>query len=406
MHTPRVETRLNASLPSVCFLSESTYTKPLDSTQRRKFEVLSQAVQAFVIGRSVDRHFHIFREEAHFYLFPEPSFRAGRYLFRTAAQLLLTLWCLIRGGANVVIAQSPYEAFVGAVAKNIVRVWRKRVALIVENHGDFVVSPDMQQTQPLPKMYRAIMRRATRFGLKRADIFRSVSDSTRYQILPWAHGKQIFQFPTWTDIEIFIDEGKKPRPEDSQDVLFAGVVIPRKGVIHLVNSFGRVSRSYPRARLVIVGPILDPLYGEAIARRIADADLVQRCIRIEWVTQTRLASLMHSAGLFVLPTYSEGQPRVILEALATGVPVIASAVSGIPEVISDRQTGVLIPPGDEVELEGALRWVFDNRDLAEEIGARGQKFARRFLSTSQYFESYQRMFDAAIALTSSTRIRR
>jgi glycosyltransferase involved in cell wall biosynthesis len=111
--------------------------------------------------------------------------------------------------------------------------------------------------------------------------------------------------------------------------------------------------------------------------------------------QTELAERMRRARVFVLPTYSEGLPRVVFEAMATGTTVIATAVSGIPEVIQDGLTGFLVPPGDEEALAKRLRWVLEHPQEAEAMGYRAREFARSFFSSEAYLAGYRRLFEMA-----------
>jgi glycosyltransferase involved in cell wall biosynthesis len=90
---------------------------------------------------------------------------------------------------------------------------------------------------------------------------------------------------------------------------------------------------------------------------------------------------------------------VAIEALATGTPVIASRVGGIPEVVEDGKTGFLVSAGDENALAAKLRWILENPDKAHEIGERGREFATRLFCTEAYIEGYRCIF---ATLASST----
>jgi len=81
--------------------------------------------------------------------------------------------------------------------------------------------------------------------------------------------------------------------------------------------------------------------------------------------------------------------------MATGVPVIATAVSGIPEVIQDKVTGFLVPPGDEEALAERLRWVLKHPQEAEAMGRCAREFARSFFSPEAYLAGYKRLFEMA-----------
>ena len=96
--------------------------------------------------------------------------------------------------------------------------------------------------------------------------------------------------------------------------------------------------------------------------------------------------------MFVLPTYSEGLPRVVFEAMAARLPVVATNVSGIPDVLQDCVTGFTVCPGDEVALAEKIRWILEHPDKAREVGQRARAFAEGFFSTEEYVQNYARMF--------------
>jgi glycosyltransferase involved in cell wall biosynthesis len=96
----------------------------------------------------------------------------------------------------------------------------------------------------------------------------------------------------------------------------------------------------------------------------------------------------------VLPSYSEGLPRVIYEAMAAGLPVVASSVSGIPEIVQESVTGFLVQPGDENALAERMQWVLRHPIDAREMGRRAHDCADRAFSTEAYVGAYHRMLGA------------
>jgi glycosyltransferase involved in cell wall biosynthesis len=116
------------------------------------------------------------------------------------------------------------------------------------------------------------------------------------------------------------------------------------------------------------------------------------------VPQRELAALMRSAYVLVLPSTSEGLPRVIIEAMATGLPVIGSCVGGIPEMVENGATGFLVSPGDATALAERLRWVLEHPKEAREMGRHARTFVQHFFSTTAYVQGYQQTFAAAQAV--------
>jgi glycosyltransferase involved in cell wall biosynthesis len=380
-------------LAKVCFIGGTRYSRPLDPTSEKKFRALKVLGELFIIGFSQDLRPRRFTEHARFYLLPKLSVSVLRYAEMLAMGTPLVLWLILRHGIRVLVAQSPYEGVTAAIAKKITGWLGYKVVVVVENHGDFEESLFLQRRVIFPGFYRLVMRRSAAVAFKHADLLRAVSNSTREQLKRWASDKLVFQFATWTDIDSFIQVDPERRRQ-SQNLFFAGVLIPRKGVHHLVSAFAQVAPDFPDARLIITGREENKTYTAQLKTQIIDASLDGRVEFVGEVSQAMLAAGMQQANVFVFPSYSEGLPRVVFEAMAAGLPVIASAVSGIPDVVQDNVTGILVSPGDEVALAERIRWALEHPEAAREMGLHGRIFAERFFSTAAYVENYRQILDA------------
>lgn len=382
----------------VCFLGSARSCQPLDTTSEKKFRALKPLGEMFVIGFSQDLRPRQFAEHAHFYLLPKLPLPVLRYAEMFVLGPFLALWLIFCHRIQVLVAQSPYEGCVAALAKNVAGWFGCKVALVVESHGDFEESLFLQRRIRLPRWYRFLMGHVAAFTLKQADVLRAVSHSTRAQLERWAPTRPLVQFPTWTDIEVFLQAGLNRQYPPSQNILYAGVLIPRKGVHHLINAFAHIASDFPHARLVLVGHAENKQYAAELEDQVSRQGLEERVDFIGGVSQADLAGWMRRAWVFALPTYSEGLPRVVFEAMAAGLPVVSSPVSGIPEVVEDGVTGFLVQRGNEAMLADRLRWVLEHLDEAWEMGCQARAFAERFFSTEAYVEGYRRVFESAQAV--------
>ncbi|MFN3422177.1 MAG: glycosyltransferase family 4 protein [Armatimonadota bacterium] len=381
----------------VAFLGGARYSQPLDATSTKKFKALGQLGEMFVIGFSQDLRPRRFTQHAHFYLFPKFPLPVLRYLTMFTLGPWLALWLILRYKVHILVAQSPYEGFAAALAKIIARWLKRKVALVVESHGDFEISLFLQRRVRWEGLYRTLMRAVAQFSLRHADLLRAISNSTRKQLELWAPDKPIVQFPAWTDIEVFLKAGEQDSERNS-DILYAGVLTPLKGIHHLIRAFGRIASNFPEARLVVVGREENPEYAEELRRDVAKLGLDSQVIFVGEVSQAELANYMRKATVFVLPSLSEGLGRVVIEAMATGIPVIGSRIGGIPEMVQEGQTGFLIPPGDEEALAERLRWILSHPEEARAMGKRAREFVRSFFSAKAYVDGYRRLFAMAVEI--------
>jgi len=135
-------------------------------------------------------------------------------------------------------------------------------------------------------------------------------------------------------------------PQEERVLLFVGRLEERKGIFDLLEAFERVRRRVD-ARLVLVGD------GVATARVRAAAS--RGGIRVVGARpHAEIGQWMTASDLVVLPSWMEGTPNVVLEALSCGRPVVATRVGGIPDVVSDDRAGILVPPRDPTALADAI----------------------------------------------------
>jgi teichuronic acid biosynthesis glycosyltransferase TuaC len=137
---------------------------------------------------------------------------------------------------------------------------------------------------------------------------------------------------------------------DARLVLFVGRLEPQKGIGELLEAFERVAARVPRATLALVG---DGVSGSAVRARVARWP-PGRALVLGPRSPAEVASWMAACDVMTLPSWAEGTPNVILEALASGRPVVATGVGGIPDALADPCCGFLVPPRDASALGSAL----------------------------------------------------
>jgi glycosyltransferase involved in cell wall biosynthesis len=167
----------------------------------------------------------------------------------------------------------------------------------------------------------------------------------------------------------------------------AGRLSPEKGFGVLIEAARRVLREDPAAGIVLFG---DGSLRAALARQIEAAGLTGRFILAGF--RTDLDRYLPWLDVMVLPSYTEGLPNVVLEACAAGVPVVATAVGGTPEVIEDGVNGYLVPPGDAKVLAGCLLAVLDAEDGGREMGECGRRRVLEEFTFGAQAQQYQRLF--------------
>lgn len=164
------------------------------------------------------------------------------------------------------------------------------------------------------------------------------------------------------------------RPDRPAGLIFMGRLIVEKGIYELLDAFARLRREFPKLELVVGGdgPELD-----AFRERVQQMGLESAVHCPGFVSGAAKADWLARAGLFVLPSYREGCPVAMLEAMAMGLPVVASRVGGVPRVIGDGLNGRLLPDVDARTLYRILGELLADEGRLRAMGERNREQAWR-----------------------------
>jgi glycosyltransferase involved in cell wall biosynthesis len=176
-------------------------------------------------------------------------------------------------------------------------------------------------------------------------------------------------------------------PQDSLCVGSAGRMTHQKGFIYLIRAMPEVFRRFPKARLLLVGdgPLREKLEAEALRLGIREL-----CIFPGY--RADIPDILQAMDVFVLSSLSEGLPFVLLEALGMERPVVATAVSGNPELIEHGRNGLLVAPADPEALAQAVCWMLDNPEQAQALGRAGRSTVMEEFSVKKMVERTEAVY--------------
>ena len=189
----------------------------------------------------------------------------------------------------------------------------------------------------------------------------------------------------WTATRQLLEIGVSRKPQRSTaplEILFLGWVEREKGIFDLLESVARLSdlRELPQFELLIAGG------GSALsdAKGYVGAAGLGSVVRfLGWIDGDERMERLASAELLVLPSYVEGMPNVLIEAMAAALPVVATSVGAVEDVVSDGTSGIIVPPGDTDRLFEALRQLVLDTDLRRRMGEEGWRIANEKFSTER-----------------------
>ena len=165
----------------------------------------------------------------------------------------------------------------------------------------------------------------------------------------------------------------------------------QKGHRYLLQALPSLIETWPQLCCLFVG---EGELHDALHRMAIDLG-VERVCRFVGVRED-IADILAAADLFVLPSLSEGFPFVLLEALAMGCPVVASRVNGVPELIEDHKTGLLVPPRNPLALAKAIRDVLSDPTAASRMGVKGRALVQERFTVDRMVANTTAIFDAAM----------
>lgn len=221
----------------------------------------------------------------------------------------------------------------------------------------------------------------TGWTLRRIDQLIAVSRALRDRISAWTNGDSAAVVRNGADPTVFCAWPKAEArrllhlPQDKRIVLFVGYLVKAKGVSFLLDAMTHLSRTDTMLYLVGDGPLK-----ETLACRSYSLAIDHRCIFAGACKHSEVPLWLSAADCLVLPSVTEGLPTILVEAMMCGVPIVSTAVGGIPEILHDRNTGLLVPAANPCALANAIAKILDDPDLAYSMAQRAQAEAQEQLT--------------------------
>jgi len=205
------------------------------------------------------------------------------------------------------------------------------------------------------------------------------------------YGKNIYTPVIYNGISTmrFIPKVERKNIKEEEDVvlLHIGRFAPQKNHLLLIEAFAQVVKEFPTMRLWLVG---DGSLRPEIERVVKEKGLEEKVLLLG--IRDDVPKLLEDSDIFALPSDWEGVPLTILEAMAAGKPVIATAVGGVPELIEDGVTGILVPPRNHEALTKGILCLAKDSALRKRMGEAGQKRALGKFDISKTAREYEDLY--------------
>jgi glycosyltransferase involved in cell wall biosynthesis len=170
-------------------------------------------------------------------------------------------------------------------------------------------------------------------------------------------------------------------------IVTVGRLTPEKGQIYLLDAVKDLKCDYPDIELQVIGD--GPLKGSLMKH----AEMLGICDNVKFLgIQDEIGSHLRNADIFVLPSLYEAFGIVLLEAMVYMKPVIASRVNGIPEVVEEGVSGILVPPAKSDELAGAIKKLVIDKELSRRIGGAGYNRVKTLFTKEKMITKFDRLY--------------
>jgi glycosyltransferase involved in cell wall biosynthesis len=166
-----------------------------------------------------------------------------------------------------------------------------------------------------------------------------------------------------------------------------GRLVPVKGHTYLIKAIQKVVKVIPEAKFLFVG---DGEIKSKLSEEIKSLDLQENIFMLG--SRNDIATILSCINVFLLPSLNEGFGMVLIEAMAARKPVIATNVGGIPEVIKDGETGILVPPKDPEAFSSAIIKLYNNPELSRRMGLAGYNRAKRLFDITMTVHGFESLY--------------
>lgn len=176
--------------------------------------------------------------------------------------------------------------------------------------------------------------------------------------------------------------------------VFLGRIGQRKGSFDLIEAYANLpTEDKSRSQLILAGD------GDVTQAQssIASLNLSNYITVFDWLDSEQRDALLAKADVFVLPSYNEGLPMSIIEAMSWGLPIITTPVGGIPELVTHNKNGILVNPGDIQQLSAAMQSLINNENLRLSLGSNARKSVTH-LDVKYYFDRLDEIYHAVLGL--------
>jgi len=273
--------------------------------------------------------------------------------------LILLGWYLLWNGRRFAVLHSLSGYAIGSVAGVFGRL----------HHRAVIIKIAAGELRSSTNRLKSWLRKIRLIGLKLADVIITVNEQVEQVLrVEGVPADQLLRLPNGVDTALFIPPADSSEKENLRQQLqldpkmtyaiFVGNIHPEKGIAPLIEAWRQVAQSDPLSHLLLVGDLpkveagISPAFVQEFKSLISDEG---RRLRITWLGRRQdVSSLLRASDIFVFPSEREGMPNALLEAMASGLPIVSTCIPGVESVARNGTHGFLVPPNNAHALQQAI----------------------------------------------------
>jgi glycosyltransferase involved in cell wall biosynthesis len=259
---------------------------------------------------------------------------------------------------DIVHAQDLYMGIPACLTKKILKI-----PYVVWGQGSDVYCPSL------------CIRISTKPVLQNADAILALTENMKNKLKD-IYDSEISVVPNGIDLKEYSGEMiNSDKDHKTKNILFVGSLYPIKGVQYLIMAMKLVHDKLPDAKLILVG---DGKERERLAALSIQFDIQNYVQFVGKIPHKMVQTFMQRADVFILPSLSEGLPNVILEAMACGLPIVASRVGGIPDIITNDVNGYLVEVKDTDDIANKIILLLQNDTLRKKLSDNNKHLVKKY----------------------------
>ena len=368
-------------MKNLLFYGTTDYGLNLNNSDELKFKELSKNFNAFVITYGSTNIEKKHRDVLIKYL-KKPTNLLFQYLKFYFLNYKILYKFIKDKNIDIVSAKDPISALLPILIK---KLSNKEIKIVIEHHGDFLNLLLNQRRFYFKNIIKLSTKFISNFTYRNCDIIRGV-EIEYTSSLSNKYNKKFICFPAWVDYSIYKDLNIKRK-----NFLYVGNIIPRKGVMFLIENYGTFSKKYNiNEDLIIAGSYPNQEYYD----KCKDFIVKNKIENIKFIGEknpNEISNLMNSSRLLLMASSYEGLPRVLIESGLCGLPSIATNIQGIKKPFGEDGGTLLYELNNSDEFINNIKNFVNNKELQKTMSLKSLELSKQLAGEGKFLSNWNEL---------------